>query len=393
MERELREAGLDETAQYAVAMAYRIRFVMQMNGREAMHLTELRSQTAGPSRRTAAWRRQMHRQIAGVHPTIGAAFTYVSYEDVDLERLEAERRTEEKRKAQAHPSASGLGAISGLTDALRWCRSGEVTWAVGATHADDPVSGSIFYVGSIAKQFVAACIALLDVTSCSRRRSRQRPTYRTSGAVVKGHDRSRGASRRESSWRFPEDRCAEERAGGGSLEQDRAAASDSIWGRATAIRPAATSCWPRSWPRLGFSMRDFARDRILKPLRHAREVRGDRRDTRCRRTPSEGHFRAARRDRSAKSGPGARGGARYCGPRGDWCAGSQLRRGPAHRRLAAPTAHATGSRRRPANPLRVGLSVRTHGDLPIVGHGGLPGLGDGDGALATERTSDRARER
>ena len=41
-------------------------------------------------------------------------------------------------------------------------RSGEVTWAAGATHADDPVSDSIFYVGSIAKQFVAACIALLE---------------------------------------------------------------------------------------------------------------------------------------------------------------------------------------------------------------------------------------
>jgi len=41
----------------------------------------------------------MHRLIADVHPAIGETFSYVSYDDVDLERLEAERRTEEKRKA------------------------------------------------------------------------------------------------------------------------------------------------------------------------------------------------------------------------------------------------------------------------------------------------------
>jgi hypothetical protein len=42
---------------------------------------------------------EMHRQISAVHPAIGASFTHISYEDVDLERLEAERRTERKRAA------------------------------------------------------------------------------------------------------------------------------------------------------------------------------------------------------------------------------------------------------------------------------------------------------
>jgi thymidylate synthase ThyX len=93
-------AGLPDVAQYAVSMAYRIRFVMQMTAREAMHLTELRSQPAGhPVYRAVA--QEMHRQISAVHPAIGAAFTHISYEDVDLERLEAERRTERKRKAQS----------------------------------------------------------------------------------------------------------------------------------------------------------------------------------------------------------------------------------------------------------------------------------------------------
>jgi thymidylate synthase ThyX len=92
-------AGLPDVAQYAVSMAYRIRFVMQMTAREAMHLTELRSQPAGhPVYRAVA--QEMHRRISAVHPAIGAAFTHISYEDVDLERLEAERRTERKRKAQ-----------------------------------------------------------------------------------------------------------------------------------------------------------------------------------------------------------------------------------------------------------------------------------------------------
>jgi thymidylate synthase ThyX len=61
-----------------------------------MHLAELRSQPQGhPTYRRVAQR--MHRLISEVHPSIGAAFEYMSYEDVDLERLEAERRTESKR--------------------------------------------------------------------------------------------------------------------------------------------------------------------------------------------------------------------------------------------------------------------------------------------------------
>jgi thymidylate synthase ThyX len=92
-------AGLPDVAQYAVSMAYRIRFVMQLTAREAMHLTELRSQPAGhPAYRAVA--QAMHREIAAVHPALASAFTHISYEDVDLERLEAERRTERKRRAQ-----------------------------------------------------------------------------------------------------------------------------------------------------------------------------------------------------------------------------------------------------------------------------------------------------
>jgi thymidylate synthase ThyX len=90
--------GLDDAAQYAVAMAYRIRFVMQMNAREAMHVIELRSTPQGhPVYRRVV--QQMHRLIdekAG-HHAIAAAMQYADHSNVELERLEAERRTEAKR--------------------------------------------------------------------------------------------------------------------------------------------------------------------------------------------------------------------------------------------------------------------------------------------------------
>ena len=98
LEAELRTAGLGGVAQYAVAMAYRIRFVMQMNAREAMHLIELRSSPQGhPAYRRVA--HEMHRLIrdeAG-HRAIAGAMRHVDLSAVDLERLEAERRSEARR--------------------------------------------------------------------------------------------------------------------------------------------------------------------------------------------------------------------------------------------------------------------------------------------------------
>src|SRR5262249_55716752 len=44
---KLMTAGLREVAPYAVVMAYRVRFYMDMNAREAMHLIELRTAPAG----------------------------------------------------------------------------------------------------------------------------------------------------------------------------------------------------------------------------------------------------------------------------------------------------------------------------------------------------------
>jgi thymidylate synthase ThyX len=85
-------------ASYAVAMAHRMRYSMQFNLREAMHLIELRSSAQGhPSYRRVAL--EMHRQIAEVagHRALARTMTHVTTQAPELERLEAERRTEARR--------------------------------------------------------------------------------------------------------------------------------------------------------------------------------------------------------------------------------------------------------------------------------------------------------
>jgi thymidylate synthase ThyX len=95
----LRKAGLDNVAPYAVAMAYRIRFYMELNAREAMHLIELRTAPQGHP----AYRRicqQMHRLIADQagHRLLAEAMRYADHSEVELERLKAERAAERKRQ-------------------------------------------------------------------------------------------------------------------------------------------------------------------------------------------------------------------------------------------------------------------------------------------------------
>jgi thymidylate synthase ThyX len=96
----LMAAGRAGIAQYAVAMAYRIRFYMDMDAREAMHLIELRSTPQGhPVYRRVAQR--MHHLIRDVHPAIAEAMSFADHSNVELERLAAERRTEARRKELA----------------------------------------------------------------------------------------------------------------------------------------------------------------------------------------------------------------------------------------------------------------------------------------------------
>jgi thymidylate synthase ThyX len=88
-----------ERASYAVALAYRIRYVMQFNAREAMHLIELRTSIQGhPSYRAVG--QQMHRLIAerAGHRAIAEMMTFVDHSgEAELERLGAERKAEARR--------------------------------------------------------------------------------------------------------------------------------------------------------------------------------------------------------------------------------------------------------------------------------------------------------
>lgn len=95
----LMDAGCREIAPYAVAMAYRVRFYMHMNAREAMHVIELRTAPQGhPAYRRVC--QQMHTLIAdrAGHKAIAGAMTFADHSAVELERLESERALERKRQ-------------------------------------------------------------------------------------------------------------------------------------------------------------------------------------------------------------------------------------------------------------------------------------------------------
>jgi thymidylate synthase ThyX len=98
---ELLEPFPDQ-APYAVSLAYRVRYLMHMNAREAMHVLELRSTPQGhPSYREVVQR--MHRLIGDVagHHAIAEMMLFVDHSsEPELERLDAERRAEEKRTAR-----------------------------------------------------------------------------------------------------------------------------------------------------------------------------------------------------------------------------------------------------------------------------------------------------
>src|SRR6266498_3886611 len=103
------DAGLGSAAQYAVPMASKIRFYLDLNAREAMHLIELRTTPQGhPAYRRVS--QQMHRLIAeeAGHRGIAETMRFVDHSRVELERLEAERRTEAKREALGSSGSSGV---------------------------------------------------------------------------------------------------------------------------------------------------------------------------------------------------------------------------------------------------------------------------------------------
>ena len=95
----LADSGHEREALYALCLGYRIRYVLDLNAREAMQLVELRSGREGhPSYRAVA--HEMHRLIASVHPAVAATMTHVDDENEPrLERILSEMRTQAKLDA------------------------------------------------------------------------------------------------------------------------------------------------------------------------------------------------------------------------------------------------------------------------------------------------------
>jgi thymidylate synthase ThyX len=92
------EEHFPASASYAVSLAYKVRYVMQFNARQAMHLLELRTGPQGhPAYRRVC--QEMHRLVdeqAG-HHALAAMMRHVDHSEPGLERLEAERRAAQRR--------------------------------------------------------------------------------------------------------------------------------------------------------------------------------------------------------------------------------------------------------------------------------------------------------
>jgi thymidylate synthase ThyX len=93
----LEGSGLTDAAPYALCLAFRIRYILDLNAREAMHLIELRSGREGhPAYRAVA--QAMHERIAAIHPAVAGAMAHVdTSQEARLERILSEIRTHRKR--------------------------------------------------------------------------------------------------------------------------------------------------------------------------------------------------------------------------------------------------------------------------------------------------------
>jgi thymidylate synthase ThyX len=92
-------AGLTEAAPYALCLGYRIRYVLDLNAREAMHLIELRSAREGHATYRAV-AQQMHALIAERDPAVAGAMKHVDLStETRLERILSEMRGEARMTA------------------------------------------------------------------------------------------------------------------------------------------------------------------------------------------------------------------------------------------------------------------------------------------------------
>jgi thymidylate synthase ThyX len=89
---------LPSEAQYVVPFAYKIRWYMKMNLREAVHMCELRTMPQGhPDYRFIC--QEMWRKIQSVHPALAESGKFIDWKKYRLGRLQSEMRTEFKKSA------------------------------------------------------------------------------------------------------------------------------------------------------------------------------------------------------------------------------------------------------------------------------------------------------
>jgi thymidylate synthase ThyX len=89
---------LPSEAQYVVPFAYKIRWYMKMNLREALHMVELRTMPQGhPDYRFIC--QEMWRKIQEVHPALAECGKFIDWQKYRLGRLQSEMRTEFKKSA------------------------------------------------------------------------------------------------------------------------------------------------------------------------------------------------------------------------------------------------------------------------------------------------------
>ena len=83
-------------AQYVVPFAYKIRWYMKMNLREAVHMVELRTMPQGhPDYRSIC--QEIWRKIQEVHPALAECGKFIDWKSYRLGRLQSEMRTEYKK--------------------------------------------------------------------------------------------------------------------------------------------------------------------------------------------------------------------------------------------------------------------------------------------------------
>jgi thymidylate synthase ThyX len=88
---------MPEEAQYVVNFAYRYPYFVKMNLREACHMIELRTAPQGhPDYRIVC--QKIYNEIMRVHPQLAQGIKFVDMNRYQLERFDAEKKSEKKRQ-------------------------------------------------------------------------------------------------------------------------------------------------------------------------------------------------------------------------------------------------------------------------------------------------------